>query len=222
MHPARSVRAVRIEGSILILDLRSESYFVLDPVATDFWEALVGAEDPVRALLAKYRVDEERLRRDLEAQARRWTEAGFLQERAPASEPWPARRAGRAPRRLLAWRAWWSLFRTWRRLARLGFSAAYEEAARTPVSSGPVGLPAALGAFARAENFFHMRKAPQDCLPRSLALFRFLRRCGIPAEHRIGVRRFPFGAHAWVEVDGRIVHDRPDQPRLFTTIARIA
>ena len=77
-------------------------------------------------------------------------------------------------------------------------------------------------AFGRAENFFALRKAPRDCLPRSIALFSFLRELGLPAEHRIGVDRYPFRAHAWVETDGRVLADHSGNAVVFTTIARIA
>jgi hypothetical protein len=42
------------------------------------------------------------------------------------------------------------------------------------------------------------------CLTRSLALVYLLRRRGLPAELRIGVRKTgeAFGAHAWVECQG--------------------
>jgi hypothetical protein len=83
-------------------------------------------------------------------------------------------------------------------------------------------LAKALAAFARAENCFSMKQAPRDCVPRSLALFRFLRLVGLPAEHCIGVRRSPFQAHAWVEFEGRVVHDLPSRQLKYTTLARIA
>ena len=50
------------------------------------------------------------------------------------------------------------------------------------------------------------------CLPRSLVLWFLLRRQGVPAELRIGVqkRQQQLEAHAWVEVDHRVVNDAPD------------
>jgi transglutaminase superfamily protein len=62
------------------------------------------------------------------------------------------------------------------------------------------------------------------CLPRSLVLWFLLRRQGVPAELRIGVqkRRQHLEAHAWVEVDHRVVNDAPDiaaEYRPFESIA---
>ena len=48
-----------------------------------------------------------------------------------------------------------------------------------------------------------------DCLPRSLTLYLLLRRKGIPATLQIGVKRYPFGAHAWVECLGEVLDETP-------------
>jgi hypothetical protein len=47
------------------------------------------------------------------------------------------------------------------------------------------------------------------CLQRSAATTCLLRRHGIHAQLVIGAQQIPFRAHAWVEVDGRIVNDKP-------------
>ena len=77
-------------------------------------------------------------------------------------------------------------------------------------------------AFARAEEFFYLKTAPADCLPRSLALFRVLRAAGLPVEHCIGVQQFPFTAHAWAQFRGDIIHDDPENQTRYTVIARIS
>ena len=46
-----------------------------------------------------------------------------------------------------------------------------------------------------------------DCLPRAMALYVLLRWRGVPATLCIGVKRYPFGAHAWVECVGEVVDD---------------
>lgn len=45
------------------------------------------------------------------------------------------------------------------------------------------------------------------CLQRSAAATCLLRRCGTPAQMVIGAQHRPFKAHAWVEVDGKVVND---------------
>lgn len=49
-----------------------------------------------------------------------------------------------------------------------------------------------------------------DCLPRAMTLYVLLRRRGIPATLSIGVKRFPFAAHAWVECLGEVLDDSRD------------
>jgi hypothetical protein len=45
------------------------------------------------------------------------------------------------------------------------------------------------------------------CLERSLTLFYFARRVGIPVTYHHGVQPMPFAAHAWVEYEGRVIND---------------
>jgi Transglutaminase-like superfamily len=47
------------------------------------------------------------------------------------------------------------------------------------------------------------------CLQRSATTACLLRRLGIEGKMVIGVQQIPFKAHAWVEVDGRVVNDKP-------------
>lgn len=53
---------------------------------------------------------------------------------------------------------------------------------------------------------------PGNCLSRSLALWWLLRRRGYAPELRLGVSMAggTFAAHAWVELDGRVLNDRQD------------
>jgi hypothetical protein len=47
------------------------------------------------------------------------------------------------------------------------------------------------------------------CLQRSAVATTLLRRYGIPAQLVIGAQRLPLKSHAWVEVDGQVVNDKP-------------
>lgn len=223
-----------LDGMLVVLDLRSEAYYILDEVATTMWRLLVerGERAAVLAeLSARYDADPALLARDLDALIARLIEGGFgawgtARAPVPASVPAAQEARGRA-RRPSALRAWWWLARTVLRLRREGFAAAYRHsAALAPGAGAPPALGALLDdglrAFARAENLFLIRRAPNDCFPRSIALFGFLRELGVPVEHHIGVDRFPFRAHAWVEYAGRVLADHAGQRQTFTTIARIA
>ena len=49
-----------------------------------------------------------------------------------------------------------------------------------------------------------------DCLPRAMTIYLLLRRRGVPATLCIGVKRYPFAAHAWVECLGDVIDDSRD------------
>lgn len=49
-----------------------------------------------------------------------------------------------------------------------------------------------------------------DCLPRAMTIYLLLRRRGVPATLRIGVKRYPFAAHAWVECLGEVLDNSRD------------
>jgi hypothetical protein len=59
-----------------------------------------------------------------------------------------------------------------------------------------------------------------ECLQRSAVLTCLLRRYGLPAQMVIGTQKLPFRAHAWVELNGRVVNDKQDMPQLYAEIAR--
>jgi hypothetical protein len=58
------------------------------------------------------------------------------------------------------------------------------------------------------------------CLQRSAATVCLLKRNGVPAQMVIGVQRMPFKAHAWVEVDGQVVNDKPYTPEMYAVLDR--
>jgi transglutaminase superfamily protein len=48
-----------------------------------------------------------------------------------------------------------------------------------------------------------------SCLHRSAVTARLLKQSGVGAQMVIGAQSLPFKAHAWVEIGGRIVNDKP-------------
>lgn len=58
------------------------------------------------------------------------------------------------------------------------------------------------------------------CLQRSAAAACLLKRCGVPAQMVIGAQQMPFKAHAWVEVGGQVVNDRPYTPQMYEVLDR--
>jgi hypothetical protein len=227
---ANHVRYAWIDDRVVILDLRTEAYFALDPTASSMWREVTSpyaADEGLRRLEQRYAVEPARLEADFHAFVRRCIEAEWLADVETAPAPRQRAAGRRRGRWLLTLRAWWTLLATARSLAARGFAATYARLSR-PESGKETAdgaqdelFSTAMRAFARAEQFVYLKRAPADCLPRSLALFEFLRSLGFAVEHRIGVRQFPFAAHAWTEYRGHVVHDDPENISRYTVISSL-
>ncbi|HWT05248.1 MAG TPA: lasso peptide biosynthesis B2 protein, partial [Xanthomonadales bacterium] len=197
-----AVRHADVDGLRVILDLNTESYRVLDDAASSFWAVLVGEADKLSSFenaAREYDVARERWESELAAFAGRCVAEGLLERREGPARDETARPAARRGKRAGTLQALASMIATRHSLGRRGFRNTYERYAALSAGSEGPSLAAVLPAFTRAENFFIARRAPADCLLRSLSLYRFLRAANVPAEHVIGVQRHPFVAHAWVE-----------------------
>lgn len=218
------IRHAEVDGRRVLLDLRFGTYSVLDDVATTMWSALAGERGWAAArgeLVDRYGVDPGRLDGDYAAFRARCAEDGLIdgQKAAAGAPPFPGKARGAVSGSLRAARV---LYETRYRLLRHGFAETYRRyAALGPVRGGG-RLDDELRRFRRAEHVFVAREAPNDCLVRSLSLFRYLSEAGVPADHVIGIRRVPFQAHAWVESAGRALLDDPDRCGGYTPIARLA
>jgi hypothetical protein len=58
------------------------------------------------------------------------------------------------------------------------------------------------------------------CLQRSAAAACLLKKYGVPAQLVIGAQHTPFKSHAWVEVDGRVVNDKPYVAEIYAVVDR--
>jgi len=58
------------------------------------------------------------------------------------------------------------------------------------------------------------------CLQRSAATACLLKKYGVPAQLVFGAQQMPFKAHAWVEVDGRVVNDKPYTSEMYAVLDR--
>jgi len=58
------------------------------------------------------------------------------------------------------------------------------------------------------------------CLQRSAATACLLKRYGVAAELVIGAQQMPFKAHAWVEVDRKVVNDKPYMSEMYQVLDR--
>jgi hypothetical protein len=76
----------------------------------------------------------------------------------------------------------------------------------------PILIADCVRSVALAAAFFPGRAR---CLERSLTLHHVLRARGVRADLCLGVQRYPFAAHAWVEYDGTPLNDVPEHVGQF-------
>lgn len=58
------------------------------------------------------------------------------------------------------------------------------------------------------------------CLQRSAATTCLLKQNGVAAQMVIGAQQLPFKSHAWVEIGGRIVNDKPYTLEMYSVLDR--
>ena len=58
------------------------------------------------------------------------------------------------------------------------------------------------------------------CLQRSAATAFLLKQNGVPAQMVIGAQQLPFRAHAWVEMGGQVINDKPYTPEMYVVLDR--
>jgi transglutaminase superfamily protein len=103
-------------------------------------------------------------------------------------------------------------------LARGNFSALYRK-----VRDHPIGRPVQLGAAtekvcAAVDMACIWYWKEVLCLQRSATTACLLRSYGVPAQLMIGAQQMPFRAHAWVEVEGRVVNDKPYMREMYAVL----
>jgi hypothetical protein len=122
--------------------------------------------------------------------------------------------------RLLPLKAYWKLIRFDLYLGRGDFAALYDKVRNYPV-----------GAHAPTSDEIERICAAVDvaciwywkealCLQRSAATACLLKQFGAPAQMVIGAQQIPFRSHAWVEVNGRVVNDKPYTPEIYAVLDR--
>ncbi len=227
LYASPLVRYVDVDSRTILLDIRDGQYLVMNKTASAMWRALVSLSTEVErldCLSSDLMVSRECLEADTRAFMSVCLARGFLLATPPSRLlPMFARNRFDAPSLT---NAWVSLVSTGLRVAGGNFRRGYDYALRLRKPAAPnrrmiEDLGRLQRTFVAAENLIPLLKAPIDCLPRSLALYGFLTRCGIEAHHLIGVQRFPFRAHAWVESDDQILLNDVDEVRRYTVIANV-
>lgn len=105
-------------------------------------------------------------------------------------------------------------------LARGSFAALYDKVRKFPIRR-EAPAPGAVQQICSAVDMaciWYWKEAL--CLQRSAATACLLKQYGVPARMVLGAQQMPFKAHAWVEVDGQVVNDKPYTPEMYAVMDR--
>jgi Transglutaminase-like superfamily len=105
-------------------------------------------------------------------------------------------------------------------LARGNFARLYDKVRNYPVGARPreSGAVERINSAIDMACIWYWKEAL--CLQRSAATACLLKKYGVPARMVIGAQQMPFKAHAWVEVDGSVVNDKPYTSEMYAVLDR--
>lgn len=199
---AEGVHFCLLGGRAIFLDIKRDRYFAASRHASATLERVlngVSGEEPGEALVsllgASLLILSENPARQLKATRAR-----------AACEDWPET-AGANP--LLVASALAFQMRTFVLLRYHGFASLVAGNASRPERVRPRRSAAAIIAAHRASNLLF--SAHDRCLGKALALHAMLHAAGHEPRLILGVRDYPFGAHAWVELEGMAASDPVDR-----------
>lgn len=92
-------------------------------------------------------------------------------------------------------------------LSREGFRAVHRRVRECQTANVASSSTEAICAAVDMASIWYWKQVP--CLQRSAATVCLLRAHGISAHLVIGAQQVPFRSHAWAEVDGKVVNDKP-------------
>ena len=120
----------------------------------------------------------------------------------------------------IRWQAYRELLRFEYPLFRKDFSAIYERVRTTPLAAWQAIAvsPIEISHAVELASVLYFKKIL--CLQRSAATACLLKKYGFAAELVVGVQHVPFLAHAWVELDGLVINDKPYMSEIYSVLAR--
>lgn len=223
-----SVRWVMLNKRAVILCLDTNKYFGLNSAATLIWKGLSDGlcEAEICQSIAHQQMvglpsamaDYEELLNDLRHSGLIGTPNSKSRHHVFLHLFFLATRL--APLTLRAWAC--QVFVSLRLKTNHGLMSIYDLAKSATISSPnsrKQKLSRCLSCFIAAENISIRPATLQDCLPRSLGLFLFLKCCGFHVRHIIGISDTPLRAHAWVEFDDEILLDTRSRVQNYAPIS---
>jgi len=115
-------------------------------------------------------------------------------------------------------RAYWKLIHFHRYLAKGEFGRLRTEVCACRPSRRPLGRASIDKIRSAVDTACIWYWKEVLCLQRSATLACLLRESGVQARLIVGVQQLPFQAHAWIELNGQVVSDKPYMRDLYTVI----
>jgi len=233
---ANHVSYILIDGEAILLNRKTGKYLGLNAVATHIVEMFNGAsniQQITSALAADYNISIELARKDINnfvQEAKAFDVVVLYDTPQHESKTSTATRAnGQAPIRhnsfpqarfkagpFLIIRAYLCLLMIDLRFQITEFDRVVKWVATDSGSKGTAtpdpeiaakSISQVCHAVQTAARFYYRKR--RDCLPNAMLAYYLLRRQGVPVNFCIGVTKFPFKGHAWVEYEGRVVFTTP-------------
>lgn len=223
---APGVVFVRHDGIGRLLDFDRGRFFGLNPTATDLLVSYLegGVPRTIERLTSRYALAEDEARSDAEAMLDTLRRSDLMAKPAvrPSRFAEPKRFASCRlirGRGIGSQRIRWLLARAWFDLRFGRWSRVLEKwrGERKATSAGDIDrLDGAIRDAASRSLLL-----PLACKERALVTWFLCRsELGVDAELVVGVQHYPFAAHTWVELDGRILTDVAEHIRLFEPVVR--
>ena len=105
-------------------------------------------------------------------------------------------------------------------LARENFQTLYDKVRTFPITEMPTSVDSTERICAAVDMACIWYWKEVLCLQRSAATACLLKHYGVPAQMMIGAQQMPFKAHAWVEVQGQVVNDKPYMREMYAVLDR--
>jgi hypothetical protein len=220
------------EDEARLLDFNRIRFFALDPIGTRMLTRALRSDagTVVRQVAHDFTAAEEHVRDDFDRLMRelhqhrlvRFRDPPRLRRAGPVPFPGPATTFGLLAAAWLCVRllGWTGTLRRWRRWTLRDVSAT-PESAETDTDTRTAATIAAVDRAVRKAAARHPLNVA--CKERALVGWYLLNhRYGLPAVLVVGIKRFPFEVHVWVECRGTIVTDDRFRCDEYTVIARYA
>ena len=244
LMPAKGIAFTSNQDGAALLDIRNDRLTTIDPTAAVIWTSLVAGktvntiiqdlardsgipisiiENDVNTFLNDLRA------RQLVVDSEEHSSVVVPQATTVNSQPTNTLNAPAPTLQTFAWnrsnvwlmlQSYYFIIRTQADLQLGGLPRIYDIVTRSKTAPSPDhGVdPEVVCAAIDLACVFYLKRVL--CLQRSAAATLLLRSHGIPAELIIGTQLIPAKSHAWVEIDGVVINDKPYMREIYQELKR--